>query len=84
MIQEYKQIDKDGFVTETLTFDSETDVIPKNCKKTWSPELTYFLPKWNFEKFLINRKGEIVGRFSPEIAPQDALLVDAIKKELGN
>ncbi len=40
--------------------------------------------KWNFEKFLINRKGEIVGRFSPEIAPQDALLVDAIKKELGN
>lgn len=38
--------------------------------------------KWNFEKFLISRKGEIVGRFSPEIAPQDPTLVSAIKKEL--
>lgn len=59
MIQEYKQIDKDGFVTETLTFDSETDVIPKNCKKTWSPELTYFLPKWNFEKFIWEENRDI-------------------------
>ncbi|KYG66420.1 glutathione peroxidase [Bdellovibrio bacteriovorus] len=40
--------------------------------------------KWNFEKFLINRKGELVGRFSPEIAPQDPILVDAIKKELAS
>lgn len=39
--------------------------------------------KWNFEKFLINRKGEVVGRFSPEFPPQDPTIVSAIKKELG-
>jgi glutathione peroxidase len=26
--------------------------------------------KWNFEKFLINRDGEIVNRFSPKIVPE--------------
>jgi glutathione peroxidase len=38
--------------------------------------------KWNFEKFLINRRGELVGRFSPEVAPEEAVLVQAIEKEL--
>ena len=38
--------------------------------------------KWNFEKFLINKKGEIVERFSPELDPQDPLIVEAIEKEL--
>lgn len=27
--------------------------------------------KWNFEKFLINREGEIVNRFLPKIDPMD-------------
>lgn len=38
--------------------------------------------KWNFEKFLINKKGEVVGRFSPELDPQDPIIVNALKKEL--
>lgn len=38
--------------------------------------------KWNFEKFLVNKKGEVVGRFSPELDPKDPLIVEAIKKEL--
>jgi glutathione peroxidase len=38
--------------------------------------------KWNFEKFLINRKGEIAARFSPELAPEDPIIVAAIEKEL--
>ena len=25
--------------------------------------------KWNFTKFLINRKGEVVGRFEPTVEP---------------
>jgi glutathione peroxidase len=37
---------------------------------------------WNFEKFLIGRDGTVVGRFAPDIAPDDALLVDAIEREL--
>ena len=37
---------------------------------------------WNFEKFLINRRGEVIGRFAPDIAPEDPLVVDAIESEL--
>ena len=37
---------------------------------------------WNFEKFLINRDGEVVGRFKSGVSPQDAVLTDAIKAAL--
>ena len=38
--------------------------------------------KWNFEKFLVDKKGTIVARFSPELDPQDPLIVSAIEKAL--
>lgn len=38
---------------------------------------------WNFEKFLINRDGQLVGRFSPRTAPGDVELIKAIEAELG-
>lgn len=37
---------------------------------------------WNFEKFLINRRGEVVARFEPDIAADDPKLVQAIEKQL--
>jgi glutathione peroxidase len=37
---------------------------------------------WNFEKFLVNRAGEVVARFNPDVAPDDAQLVAAIDAEL--
>ncbi|RZA27194.1 MAG: glutathione peroxidase [Proteobacteria bacterium] len=37
---------------------------------------------WNFEKFLVNRQGEVVGRFAPDTAPSDTQLTAAIEKEL--
>jgi glutathione peroxidase len=37
---------------------------------------------WNFEKFLIDRNGKVVGRFASNIAPTDAVLTQAIEKEL--
>ena len=37
---------------------------------------------WNFEKFLIGRNGEVVGRFSPDVTADDARLVAAIDAEL--
>lgn len=37
---------------------------------------------WNFEKFLINRKGEVVRRFAPDTAPDAPKLVEAIEAEL--
>lgn len=37
---------------------------------------------WNFEKFLISRRGEVVGRFAPSVTPDDPTLVQAIEREL--
>jgi glutathione peroxidase len=37
---------------------------------------------WNFEKFLINRKGEVVARFAPDVTADDPRLVAAIDAEL--
>ena len=37
---------------------------------------------WNFEKFLVNRKGEVVERFSPDTEPANAALTAAIEAEL--
>jgi glutathione peroxidase len=37
---------------------------------------------WNFEKFLVNRQGEVVGRFAPDISPKDASITSAIESEL--
>ena len=37
---------------------------------------------WNFEKFLVNKKGEIVARFAPDITADDERIVNAIEAEL--
>ena len=37
---------------------------------------------WNFEKFLVDRNGQVVARFSPEITPDDQAIVSAIESAL--
>jgi glutathione peroxidase len=37
---------------------------------------------WNFEKFLVSADGEVVARFRPRTAPEDAVVVDAITANL--
>jgi glutathione peroxidase len=37
---------------------------------------------WNFEKFLVDRSGEVVARFSPDMTPDDPVLTAAIETEL--
>jgi len=37
---------------------------------------------WNFEKFLIGRDGQVVARFAPGIAPDDAMVTEAIEAQL--
>jgi glutathione peroxidase len=37
---------------------------------------------WNFEKFLINKKGEVVGRYRSSVAPESSELIQAIEAEL--
>ena len=42
-----------------------------------APELT-----WNFEKFLVNRRGQVVARFAPDTLPSDPVLIQAIEAVL--
>ena len=37
---------------------------------------------WNFEKFVVGRDGKVVGRFSPDITPDDPRLTAAIETAL--
>ena len=38
--------------------------------------------RWNFEKWLVSRDGEVVARFSPQTTPDDAAVVTAIEAAL--
>lgn len=37
---------------------------------------------WNFEKFVVSRTGEVVGRFAPTITPDDPALIELVEAEL--
>lgn len=39
---------------------------------------------WNFAKFLIDREGKVVARFSPTMAPTAVGLVEAIEQAIGD
>jgi glutathione peroxidase len=38
--------------------------------------------RWNFEKFLVGRDGEVVARFAPGVLPDDASVIAAIEGAL--
>jgi len=73
-----------SFLTETkpeATLKEDSSLMPRLKEKgllTGKPNDI----KWNFEKFLINRDGEISERFSPDIDPMDPLIVKAVEKAL--
>ena len=37
---------------------------------------------WNFEKFLVSARGEVVDRFAPDVTPDDEQITAAIEREL--
>ena len=38
--------------------------------------------RWNFEKFLVSRRGDVVARFDPDVVPLDKIVVSAVEREL--
>ena len=38
--------------------------------------------KWNFEKFLVSPSGQVVGRFRPQVEPDDPAVIAAIEAHL--
>jgi glutathione peroxidase len=55
----------------------ETKLRSYKMEPTSKPEVV-----WNFEKFLISRRGEVVRRFAPGTGPDDPRLTAAIEAEL--
>jgi glutathione peroxidase len=49
--------------------------------KETNPRFAGKIP-WNFTKFLIDRKGEVVARFAPRTVPDDPQVIAAIEKAL--
>jgi len=39
---------------------------------------------WNFEKFLVGKTGEVIGRFASDVAPDDPRLIESIEKALAS
>ena len=39
--------------------------------------------RWNFEKFLVDRNGRVVGRFASDVDPESRELILAIERALG-
>ncbi|EFB1498414.1 glutathione peroxidase [Escherichia albertii] len=37
---------------------------------------------WNFEKFLVGRDGKVIQRFSPDMTPEDPIVIESIKLAL--
>jgi glutathione peroxidase len=37
---------------------------------------------WNFEKFLVDRRGQVVDRFASDVPPDSEILTAAIEREL--
>jgi len=56
----------------------------ENLVKYWmtpnpDPELL-----WNFEKFLVDKRGEVIARFAPNLTPDDPQVVRAIESALAS
>jgi glutathione peroxidase len=41
-------------------------------------------PEWNFDKFIVNRQGEVVARFKPRTTPEDPALLEKIGELLSD
>ena len=51
--------------------------------ETTNPKFAGEIP-WNFTKFLVNRKGEVIARYHPKVTPSTASVTGAIEKALSD
>lgn len=73
-----------GFLTEALpkaNNKGDTSFLTKLTELGQAPRKENDV-LWNFEKFLVDREGKVVARFSPEIPPTDEIITQAIEAEL--
>ena len=72
----------------TFPITKKIDVIGKNAHPffKWAKKNhgTKAIPKWNFHKIVINKKGKVGKTFSSITRPSSAKFQDFIKKEIKN
>ena len=63
---------------------AKTDVAgpKKNAFYTQLSKATQAEPKWNFNKYLIDRRGNVVAHYPSQVEPQSKTLVSALEKAL--
>ncbi len=86
--QEVVTFCSDSFLVDFLIFekidvkgDFQASIYKFLTNKKTNPKFPGII-KWNFEKFLIGKNGEILARFDPEIIPDDPILINSIEKAL--
>ena len=71
-----------------VEFDMFSKIVVKGQGQAALYKYLTTLPKfpgqvdWNFEKFLVGRNGEVIGRFKSEVEPESNQLTAAIEKAL--
>jgi glutathione peroxidase len=67
----------------TFPIFSKVDVKGPNQSEIYKYLTEKFdVPKWNFHKYLVSKKGDVVASFPSNIKPQDPNLMEAIFTEL--
>lgn len=74
-------VDFDMFSKVVVKGNGQCDLYKFLTSKETDPKFAGDI-KWNFEKFLIGRNGEIVARFAPPVEPTSEEVVNTIKAEL--
>ena len=69
-------------VTFPLTEKIEVNGEDQHAIYAWLQEIFPGDIEWNFEKFLINRDGEVIKRYPPQTTPDDAGLLQDIAEAL--
>jgi glutathione peroxidase-family protein len=60
----------------------DPDAFRRSLRRQGAPATEELDVVWNFEKFLVSRAGEVVGRFAPDVVPDDPRLRTAVEREL--
>jgi glutathione peroxidase len=69
-------------VTFPITKKVEVNGDDKHAIYEWLTDVFPGDIEWNFEKFLINRDGEVVHRYPPQTTPEDSGLLQDISEAL--
>lgn len=72
----------DMFAKVSVKGDDKCDLYQFLTSKEKNGEFGGEEIKWNFEKFLVNREGKVIARFSPKTKPDDPKVIEAIEKAL--